>query len=112
MLTSGLTYVFTYMSTSVCLQERLSEAQLNFLFDELDTVQAYERRGQNKDQNQGGHDPLMLALDNLNRVQQLEIIHGTEPGLEPGPEQSRFLTLTLISQFQKVKNQSFLCFLR
>ncbi|XP_024912708.1 putative E3 ubiquitin-protein ligase UBR7 isoform X2 [Cynoglossus semilaevis] len=77
--TGAVFWPSTWRSKLCCCsscQERLSEAQLNFLFDELDTVQAYERRGQNKDQNQGGHDPLMLALDNLNRVQQLEIIHG------------------------------------
>uniref|UniRef100_A0A665X601 Putative E3 ubiquitin-protein ligase UBR7 n=1 Tax=Echeneis naucrates TaxID=173247 RepID=A0A665X601_ECHNA len=56
-------------------QERLSEADLSFLLDESDTVLAYEKKGKNNEQNQQGHDPLMSALDNLNRVQQLEIIH-------------------------------------
>ncbi|XP_058469999.1 putative E3 ubiquitin-protein ligase UBR7 isoform X1 [Solea solea] len=67
----------TLCSCNTC-QERLSSAQLSFLLDESDTVVAYERKGQNNEQNQQGHDPLMSALDNLNRVQQLEIIHGTK----------------------------------
>ncbi|XP_069581200.1 putative E3 ubiquitin-protein ligase UBR7 [Brachyistius frenatus] len=65
-------------SCSTC-QERLSEDGLSFLLDELDTVLAYERKGKNNEQGQQGqqgNDPLMSALDNLNRVQQLEIIHG------------------------------------
>ncbi|XP_028252978.1 putative E3 ubiquitin-protein ligase UBR7 isoform X2 [Parambassis ranga] len=62
-------------SCSTC-QERLSEAGLSFLLDESDTVLAYENKGKNSEQRQPGHDPLMSALDNLNRVQQLEIIHG------------------------------------
>ncbi|XP_061602875.1 putative E3 ubiquitin-protein ligase UBR7 [Cololabis saira] len=57
-------------------QEQLSEAGLSFLLDESDTVLAYENKGKNNEQGQQGHDPLMSALDNLNRVQQLEIIHG------------------------------------
>uniref|UniRef100_A0A3P8V6B2 Ubiquitin protein ligase E3 component n-recognin 7 n=1 Tax=Cynoglossus semilaevis TaxID=244447 RepID=A0A3P8V6B2_CYNSE len=89
--TGAVFWPSTWRSKLCCCSSCQVTADLNFLFDELDTVQAYERRGQNKDQNQGGHDPLMLALDNLNRVQQLEIIHGTEPGLEPGPEQKMSL---------------------
>lgn len=60
----------------MCPQERLSEAGLSFLLDESDTVLAYENKGKNNEQRQEGRDPLMSALDNLNRVQQLEIIHG------------------------------------
>ena len=63
---------------SLCPQERFSAADLSFLLDELDTVIAYENEGKNNEQRQQGHDPLMSALDNLNRVQQLEIIHGTQ----------------------------------
>ncbi|KAL7388978.1 hypothetical protein ABVT39_024343 [Epinephelus coioides] len=62
-------------SCSTC-KECLSEAGLSFLLDESDTVLAYENEGKNNEQRQQGHDPLMSALDNLNRVQQLEIIHG------------------------------------
>lgn len=62
-------------SCNTC-QERLSEANLSFLLDESDTVLTYENQGKNNEQRQQGHDPLMSALDNLNRVQQLEIIHG------------------------------------
>uniref|UniRef100_A0A1A8KJP7 Putative E3 ubiquitin-protein ligase UBR7 n=1 Tax=Nothobranchius kuhntae TaxID=321403 RepID=A0A1A8KJP7_NOTKU len=57
-------------------QAQLSEAGLSFLLDESDTVLAYENKGKSSEQSQQGHDPLMSALDNLNRVQQLEIIHG------------------------------------
>uniref|UniRef100_A0A3Q1BCS4 Putative E3 ubiquitin-protein ligase UBR7 n=2 Tax=Amphiprion ocellaris TaxID=80972 RepID=A0A3Q1BCS4_AMPOC len=62
-------------SCNTC-QERLSEANLSFLLDESDTVLTYENQGKNNEQRQQGHDVLMSALDNLNRVQQLEIIHG------------------------------------
>lgn len=57
-------------------QVSLSDAGLSFLLDESDTVLAYENKGKNKERTQPGNDPLMSALDNLNRVQQLEIIHG------------------------------------
>ncbi|XP_075872583.1 putative E3 ubiquitin-protein ligase UBR7 [Nelusetta ayraudi] len=60
-------------------QERLSSGGLSFLADESDTVLAYETKGKSSEEGGGGgrgHDPLMSALDNLNRVQQLEIIHG------------------------------------
>lgn len=56
---------------------QLAGAGLSFLLDEADTVLAYENKGKSNEQRQQGHDPLMSALDNLNRVQQLEIIHGT-----------------------------------
>ncbi|XP_041831503.1 putative E3 ubiquitin-protein ligase UBR7 isoform X2 [Melanotaenia boesemani] len=62
-------------SCNAC-QETMSKTGLSFLLDESDTVLAYEHKGKNSDQRQQGHDPLMSALDNLNRVQQLEIIHG------------------------------------
>ncbi|KAM4713063.1 putative E3 ubiquitin-protein ligase UBR7 [Anableps anableps] len=57
-------------------QVRLSADGLSFLLDESDTVLAYENKGKTNEQSRQGHDPLMSALDNLNRVQQLEIIHG------------------------------------
>lgn len=63
----------------VCVQAQLFSCGLSFLSDESDTVLAYETKGKNIEEGgQGGrgHDPLMSALDNLNRVQQLEIIHG------------------------------------
>ncbi|XP_076612476.1 putative E3 ubiquitin-protein ligase UBR7 isoform X1 [Chaetodon auriga] len=62
-------------SCNAC-KESLSEAGLSFLLDESDTVLAYENKGKSNEQGQQRHDPLMSALDNLNRVQQLEIIHG------------------------------------
>ncbi|XP_039637718.1 putative E3 ubiquitin-protein ligase UBR7 [Perca fluviatilis] len=62
-------------SCNTC-KERLSTAGLSFLLDESDTVLAYENKGKSSEQRHQGPDPLMSALDNLNRVQQLEIIHG------------------------------------
>lgn len=62
----------------MCVQEDLSAAGLSFLSDESDTVLAYENKGKNNEETRRGQDPLMSALDNLNRVQQLEIIHGTK----------------------------------
>ncbi|XP_034534467.1 putative E3 ubiquitin-protein ligase UBR7 isoform X1 [Notolabrus celidotus] len=62
-------------SCSAC-KERLSEGGVSFLTDESDTVLAYENKGKTNEQTATGNDPLMSALDNLNRVQQLEIIHG------------------------------------
>ncbi|KAM9703117.1 putative E3 ubiquitin-protein ligase UBR7 [Menidia menidia] len=56
-------------------QELLATAGLSFLLDESDTVLAYENKGKSSEQ-RPGPDPLMSALDSLNRVQQLEIIHG------------------------------------
>ncbi|KAM6954030.1 putative E3 ubiquitin-protein ligase UBR7 [Aplochiton taeniatus] len=57
-----------------------ADASVSFLLDEADTVLAYENKGKSTEsEHQGGsegRDPLMSALDNLNRVQQLEIIHG------------------------------------
>ncbi|XP_066532670.1 putative E3 ubiquitin-protein ligase UBR7 isoform X1 [Hoplias malabaricus] len=52
-------------------------AGVAFLLDEMDTVLAYENKGKTTEQVGGaeGRDPLMSALNNLNRVQQLEIIH-------------------------------------
>lgn len=60
----------------LCPQDLLSAASLSFLLDESDTVLAYETKGKSSEQR--GHDPLMSALDNLNHVQQLEIIHGMQ----------------------------------
>ncbi|XP_061560986.1 putative E3 ubiquitin-protein ligase UBR7 isoform X2 [Phycodurus eques] len=57
-------------------QASLSAAGLSFLLDESDTVLAYEKKGESEEGGAPGHDPLMSVLDNLNRVQQLEIIHG------------------------------------
>ncbi|XP_036437835.1 putative E3 ubiquitin-protein ligase UBR7 isoform X1 [Colossoma macropomum] len=54
-----------------------ADAGVAFLLDETDTVLAYENKGKTTEQAGGveGRDPLMSALNNLNRVQQLEIIH-------------------------------------
>lgn len=58
-----------------------ADTGVSFLTDETDTVLAYENKGKSTEQAEQaggaeGRDPLMSALDNLNRVQQLEIIHG------------------------------------
>ncbi|KAF7654045.1 hypothetical protein LDENG_00075310 [Lucifuga dentata] len=63
------------LCSCVTCQKTLEEAGLSFLLDESDTVLAYEHKGKTNEQRQQGHDPLMSALDHLNRVQQLEIIH-------------------------------------
>ncbi|KAF5889802.1 putative E3 ubiquitin-protein ligase UBR7, partial [Clarias magur] len=54
-----------------------AEVGVSFLLDETDTVLAYENKGKTTEQVNGGEarDPLMSALNNLNHVQQLEIIH-------------------------------------
>lgn len=68
-----------YVRVCVHAQEQLSSCGLSFLSDDSDTVLAYETKGKSSEEGgRGGrtHDPLMSALDNLNRVQQLEIIHG------------------------------------
>ncbi|XP_056621049.1 putative E3 ubiquitin-protein ligase UBR7 [Triplophysa dalaica] len=66
--------------TSLCIcadcKIMYADAGVSFLTDEADTVLAYENKGKSTEQaEQPGRDPLMSALDNLNRVQQLEIIH-------------------------------------
>ncbi|XP_041661470.1 putative E3 ubiquitin-protein ligase UBR7 [Cheilinus undulatus] len=66
----------TKLCTCNTCKEQLTEGGLSFLYDESDTVLAYENDGKKNEQKSRGHDPLMSALDNLNRVQQLEIIHG------------------------------------
>ena len=66
---------------------------MSFLLDESDTVLAYENKGKTTEQERRGgaegRDPLMSALDNLGRVQQLEIIHGTWGGEGGGKTQAR-----------------------
>ncbi|XP_076873739.1 putative E3 ubiquitin-protein ligase UBR7 isoform X2 [Brachyhypopomus gauderio] len=63
-------------SCSEC-EDQFTKAGVAFLFDDTDTVLAYENKGKTSEQAGGaeGRDPLMSALNNLNRVQQLEIIH-------------------------------------
>lgn len=53
----------------------LSETGALFLLDETDTVLAYEMKGKTLERTNQNTDPLMSALDRLNRVQQLELIH-------------------------------------
>lgn len=56
-------------------QTLLSETGALFLLDETDTVLAYEMKGKTLERTNQNADPLMSALDRLNRVQQLELIH-------------------------------------
>ncbi|KAM9780164.1 putative E3 ubiquitin-protein ligase UBR7 [Neosynchiropus ocellatus] len=57
-------------------KESLTAAGLLFLSDDSDTVLSYENEGRHNEQRRHDSDPLMSALNNLDRVQQLEIIHG------------------------------------
>ncbi|KAM5129017.1 putative E3 ubiquitin-protein ligase UBR7 [Mantella aurantiaca] len=49
-----------------------TDLEVLFLLEECDTVQAYENKG--KSEEQEARDPLMTALGNMNRVQQVELI--------------------------------------
>ncbi|XP_053553505.1 putative E3 ubiquitin-protein ligase UBR7 [Bombina bombina] len=49
-----------------------AELEVVFLLEESDTVLAYESKGKNEASE--GRDPLMTALSNMNRVQQVELI--------------------------------------
>lgn len=75
---------------SPCVQGRLAEAGLSFLPDESDTVLAYETKGKREEGSAPAHDPLMSALDRLNRVQQLEIIHGKARGPPPSSRRPEY----------------------
>ncbi|XP_071787842.1 putative E3 ubiquitin-protein ligase UBR7 isoform X2 [Asterias amurensis] len=50
--------------------------QISFLLDEFDTVSAYEERGKVKHAGSSQYQRGMDALTTLNRVQQVEVIHG------------------------------------
>lgn len=65
----------SHLCTCSDCQKLLSEAGALFLLDETDTVLAYETKGKNLERTNQSTDPLMSALDRLNRVQQLELIH-------------------------------------
>ncbi|XP_058847515.1 putative E3 ubiquitin-protein ligase UBR7 [Acipenser ruthenus] len=53
-----------------------AESEVPFLFDESDTVLAYEKRGQSSQESDTeSRDPLMAALSGMDRVQQLEMIY-------------------------------------
>ncbi|XP_062323395.1 putative E3 ubiquitin-protein ligase UBR7 [Osmerus eperlanus] len=70
----------TKLCSCASCKRSYAEAGVSFLLDESDTVLAYENKGKTTEQERRGgaegRDPLMSALDNLGRVQQLEIIHG------------------------------------
>uniref|UniRef100_H2UW06 Putative E3 ubiquitin-protein ligase UBR7 n=1 Tax=Takifugu rubripes TaxID=31033 RepID=H2UW06_TAKRU len=75
---SGAVFLPSSWRSKLCTCQsclNLSATGLSFLIDESDTVLAYENKGKTSEETRQ-HDPLMSALDNLNRVQQLEIIHG------------------------------------
>ncbi|XP_033638095.1 putative E3 ubiquitin-protein ligase UBR7 [Asterias rubens] len=50
--------------------------QISFLLDEFDTVSAYEERGKVKHAGSSQYQRGMDALTTLNRVQQVEVLHG------------------------------------
>ncbi|KAG9344865.1 hypothetical protein JZ751_010556 [Albula glossodonta] len=70
----------TKLCTCAACKSSYTEAGVAFLLDESDTVLAYENKGKTTEQEGGsqGRDPLMSALNTLNRVQQLEIIYGED----------------------------------
>ncbi|KAM4664270.1 putative E3 ubiquitin-protein ligase UBR7 [Discoglossus pictus] len=49
------------------------ELEVEFLFEECDTVLSYESKGKSDEAGEG-RDPLMTVLSNMNRVQQVELI--------------------------------------
>lgn len=80
MTLSGATFWPSGWRTKLCsclsCKRSYADAGVSFLLDESDTVLAYENKGKTTEQEQqGGRDPLMSALNTLGRVQQLEIIH-------------------------------------
>ncbi|KAJ0026492.1 hypothetical protein NQD34_017492 [Periophthalmus magnuspinnatus] len=76
---SGATFWPSGWRSSLCTcsdcQKLLLKAGSLFLLDEGDTVLAYETKGKSLERTNQSADPLMSALDRLNRVQQLELIH-------------------------------------
>ncbi|XP_072895254.1 putative E3 ubiquitin-protein ligase UBR7 [Hemitrygon akajei] len=52
------------------------ELEISFLLDEFDTVLAYENKGKSDEEtDRERSDPLMTALSNMNRIQQVELIY-------------------------------------
>ncbi|XP_055496049.1 putative E3 ubiquitin-protein ligase UBR7 [Leucoraja erinacea] len=52
------------------------ELEISFLLDEFDTVLAYENKGKSDEETDSERcDPLMTALSNMNRIQQVELIY-------------------------------------
>ncbi|XP_069772313.1 putative E3 ubiquitin-protein ligase UBR7 [Narcine bancroftii] len=52
------------------------ELEISFLLDEFDTVLAYENKGKSDEETDREKcDPLMTALSNMNRIQQVELIY-------------------------------------
>ncbi|XP_062616576.1 putative E3 ubiquitin-protein ligase UBR7 [Saccostrea cucullata] len=52
------------------------EKSLGFLIDESDTVHKYEERGRDKAVSTSQYDKGLQALSSMDRVQQVEVIHG------------------------------------
>ncbi|XP_048736471.2 putative E3 ubiquitin-protein ligase UBR7 [Ostrea edulis] len=50
--------------------------EIEFLTDEVDTVHNYEQRGRNKTTPCSQYDKGMQALSSMNRIQQVEVLHG------------------------------------
>ena len=61
---------------SIILQKLYEGKHISFLLDEFDTVSAYEERGKIKHAGSSQYQMGMDALTSLNRVQQVEVLHG------------------------------------
>ena len=59
----------------VYFQAMYKDSCLEFLVDEADTVHNYEQRGRNKTAS-SQYEKGMRALSSMNRVQQVEVLHG------------------------------------
>lgn len=73
------TYWYQSWRSKLCTcqdcKKMYADLGVSFLLDETDTVQAYEHRGKTNEEEEGRRDPLMAALSNMNRVQQVELIY-------------------------------------
>lgn len=59
-----------------CMQ-KYKDLDVAFLLDDSDTISAYEDRGKtSREEQRSSYESSLSALDNLNRVQQMEILHG------------------------------------
>lgn len=59
----------------LCFKTMYKERSLEFLIDESDTVHNYEQRGRDKTAS-SQYEKGMQALSSMNRVQQVEVLHG------------------------------------
>lgn len=59
----------------LCFKTMYKQRSLEFLIDESDTVHNYEQRGRDKTAS-SQYEKGMQALSSMNRVQQVEVLHG------------------------------------